>query len=112
MKKITIFIISIVFMACFSAYAIINSPVSTPLNTSTYTAIKIPLEYGCRDIVVYTDDSSSFYIATNSTGTDEATVPAGSALSIDCVRDTSGIIMYAKASEGTPSLICIYGPKK
>ena len=105
---------TLIFSAIFvvSAFAVINAPVVTALNTSTYTAVTIPRTNGsCRAVTVYTEDSSSFYIASDSTGTGEALVPANTSLSYNCVTDTAGVVLYAKSSSGTPNLVAIVGEK-
>lgn len=88
----------------------IQEPVVIALNTSTYTAIEIPVaNKRCRPISVHTEDSSSFLIAIDDSGTGEAIIPAPGIYSNDCVTDTNGVIFYAKASAGTPNLVVLIG---
>jgi len=93
----------------------IDTPVITALNASTYTAISIPKWTGpCRPISAYTDDGSSCLIAVDATGTGESTILSLDKYNNSCVRGTDGtgsttVLFYAKASAGTPNLILHYG---
>ena len=114
MKKVLLSIIvfsSILISVC--SYAVINTPNVIALNTSTYTAVTVPLTNGvCRPMAAYVDDGTSFLIAVDSSGTGEATVPANTFWSDSCVTDTAGVIFYAKASAGTPNIVVLVGAVK
>ena len=92
----------------------IKAPVVTALNTSTFVAILLPEvertegRFG-RPMSFYTDDGSSFLWADNSSGTGAATIPADTTFNHLNVKDSDGIVMYAKASSGTPNLVTIIG---
>lgn len=86
----------------------IKAPIVTALNSSTYTAILSP--GGCGGIGVYTEDGTSFYIATDSSGTGEAIVPADTSISFGnvCPEEVTNIVLYAKSASGTPNLVLLW----
>lgn len=110
--KIVLLIATCILIASLS-YALIVPPDSIALNASTYTAITIPLSNsGCRDVGVTTSDSTAWLLSYDEAGTKPVTIPAPGSLSIECVTDTSGVIFYAKASAGTPTMSVIIGVNK
>jgi hypothetical protein len=112
-KRIAIVLLSICLF-CGTAFAVINTPVVTALNASTYTAISIPKTNNpaCRAVSFYVDDGTAFLLAVDASGTGEATIPADTSISMDCVNDTGGIIFYVKASAGTPNLVVLWQAKQ
>lgn len=98
----------------------IQAPVITALNTSTYTPIVVPkssLKGGGhpRPMTYYTEDGSSFLQAVDDAGTGEAIIPAGAIFTEASISDKNesnipdGIIFYAKATAGTPNLVVKIG---
>ena len=95
----------------------IETPIITALNTSTYTAINIPNNFKlgrpCIPISAYTDDGSSWLIAVDGSGTGASTILALTPYNNSCVQgnitddsaDGTETIFYAKATAGTPNLI-------
>lgn len=92
----------------------ITTPSVTALNTSTFTAIKIPKWDGpCKPIAAYTEDGTEWYISDTSAGTVEATILEDVSYSNECVMgddqtNNTTILFYAKASAGTPNLVVLY----
>ena len=110
MKKL--FVVCILFVAA-SAYAVMKPISHTTLNDATYVPVTLDSMWGCRDIVVYTADRAAFYVSSKADGSDGAPIAAGSSLSLDCVTDTNGVVLYAKAAAGEASdLICITNARK
>lgn len=110
MKKIIVVLMLCAIAISSACYALIVPPVSIALNASTYTAITIPVTNNrCRPVAVTTSDSTSWFLSYDSAGTTPVTIPAPGTLSIDCITDTSGVIFYAKASAGTPSMSVVIG---
>ena len=109
MKRLFLVLFLLAVIAA-SAYAVINTPVITALNTSTFVAITIPQTNGhCRWVSAHTEDSTSFIIAVDSSGTGAETIPASTAYKNPCVTDSVGVVFYAKATAGTPNLAINYG---
>ena len=87
----------------------IVKPIVTVLNTSTYTRIVMPAKLG--GVTVYTEDGTSFYVATDSSGTGEALVPADIAVGWDRITpnaNDSSAALYAKATVGTPNMVLLW----
>ncbi len=95
----------------------IPSPVVTELNASTYTAIELDVTVAGKvnnvfnPSAIYTEDGSAFYIATDSSGTDEALIPVSKVYNSASVKvdPATGIVCYAKAVGGTPNLVVLLG---
>lgn len=110
--KLSVLFLILFIITAVKAFAIIPLPVVTALNSSTYTAITISASNGpCRSVALFTEDGSSFLIATDSAGTGESIVPADVSISYRCVNDTSGVILYAKSVSGTPNLVVLVDDK-
>lgn len=83
---------------------------SFALNTTTFTAITTERVTVGRDIGVVTSDSSAWIFSDDEAGTKEVTVPAPGSLSFSGRRmDKDGVLFWAKASAGTPSLSLFVG---
>ena len=114
----TILFAVIITLCAVMASAIMNPIQVTALNASTYTAINVPSDYrnngGCVPVLAYLEGGASFLLATDSAGTDEATWPANTGLSNDCIkaRGSAGTVFYAKSASATPNLILVIGTDK
>lgn len=86
----------------------IIDPIITALNTSTYVEISVADNVWKRDVSLHTEDDSSFTIATDSSGTNAAVIPAGKSLSFKNVP-AGTTLLYAKAALGTPNLVLLTG---
>lgn len=78
------------------------------LNSSTYTEITsneaFPTPFSW-----FTEDSSSYYLASDSAGVNKILVPEGAIINQTLKPFPSGGIFYAKAVSGTPNLALITG---
>lgn len=84
--------------------------VVTELNTSTYTPIVIPFSDFVRPVSYFTDDESDFLEAVDDSGTGESTIPGTTKVNLRAmVNKSDGILLYAKASTGTPNLVVKIG---
>lgn len=92
----------------------INSPVITALNASTFVAVTLPKssDHVFNDISLWTEDQTAWTFATDADGTDAAIIPANTPFSIGGYSDKSNILLYAKASAGTPNLITFFKASK
>ena len=83
------------------------------LNTTTYTEIGDIEVSGSGNVKVlyYTEDGTSFYIANDSDGTNAYTVPDDTAIT-EKANVSNGILCYAKATYGTPTLVVKLGSLK
>lgn len=85
-----------------------KSPIITALNTSTYVSITMTGgDFGKWSVAYYTEDGTSFKIATDSAGSDEAIVPADSSINQSITVKSGGVLFYAKAVAGTPNLVLL-----
>ncbi len=85
-----------------------KSPIITALNTSTYVAISMPGGGNGRwSVAYYTEDGSGFYVATDSSGTDEALVPEDASINQSITTKSDEVLFYAKAVTGTPNLVLL-----
>lgn len=109
MKKIlfTLLILAIAGIC----YAMIPPTSTTALNDSSYTAITVPItNKPLINFAAVTDDSTAWYIADNSSGTNAALVTAPGSISYENVTpEPDGTIFYAKAAAGTPNLGVVVG---
>ncbi len=79
----------------------IYPPIDETLTTSTWTAIRLPAGFGCQEFSLWTEDSTEWYISSESDGSDEITVPANLPISLSKAhpKNTSGAILcYAKGT--------------
>lgn len=110
MKRLVLFLI--VLFISGSAYAGSNPPANVfTLNASTFTAITVAdvVAVG-RDIAVATSDSSAWVFSDTLAGTVEIPIPAPGTLSMQCRKmSQAGVLFYAKASTGTPTLSLLVG---
>lgn len=107
MKKI-FYISLILFFAVSVAYSLISPLVVTALNTSTFVAITLPDSNDAyQDVSIWTEDGTAFTISDTSAGTISGVVPANTPISIGDYEG-GGIVLYAKASAGTPNLVMLY----
>lgn len=88
-----------------------GNPASTSiaLNDSTFTAITLDTPSIGRDLGCVTSDSSAWIYSEDSAGTVPITIPAPGSISFECRKSVAGIIFYAKAVSGTPSLSVFVG---
>ena len=83
---------------------LIKSPISTELNIGSYVAITMGSQTG-YGFGIMLSDTTGFYIATDSVGTDETLIPGNvSGLSWPDLVHPGDIVMYAKAISGIPTL--------
>jgi len=113
MKKLLLIFVGLVLAVSISD-AVISQNTITAINASTYTAIMASKGSAfCRPVTVWTSDATAFWVSSNSSGTDAVQIPASSSYSSSCVKDTNGVIMYVKATAGTPNIYLSIGlPKK
>ena len=91
----------------------INAPIVTALNSSTFVAIKIGATNNkSRSISFFTDDGTAFLIATSVAGANVATVPANLPVNYGDLVDPDNTVVWVKASAGTPNLVVLVGGKK
>ena len=87
----------------------ITAPVVTAINTSTYKAITLPITDSVVPVTFYCDDTTAFLMATTSTGGNATTMPALLMPTLRVKTDSDGIMMWVKASAGTPNLVALVG---
>jgi len=89
----------------------INEPITTALNSSTFTAINIPKVHGFISVSYFMeDDTLTFYESATSAGPG-ALIPAGKVINIALMKVDirTGTVLYAKSASGTPNLIIKWG---
>jgi len=92
--------------------SLINSPVTTALNASTYVAINSGTQdcYGFILMISTGFASTGFYIATSVSGANATLIPAEVPwLPFTDFAPFNSTLLYAKAVSGTPNLILIPG---
>jgi len=77
-------------------------PFQTTLNSSTYTAVRLPSNMSCQNFAFWVEDGTSFYLSSDSAGTDNVLVPADTKLAVQEFHNKGTVLFYAKASSGTP----------
>jgi hypothetical protein len=82
------------------------SPLTISINASTYVPVELPDKTYQMDVLIYTEDNSEFYIATDINGSDAAPVPIGS-LSIPRVN-SGEILCYVKGTRSI-NLYVLFG---
>ena len=88
----------------------INNNINTEINASTYTAISIPVSPFVRPISYYSDDDLGWYEADDDSGTNETLLtPKTKVNQRTVVGNTTGPILYVKATAGTPNLVVKIG---
>jgi hypothetical protein len=93
--------------------SLIQAPLVTALNASTFVAITLPANaQNENDVLIWTEDGSAFSYDIIVAGTNAVTVPANSSISMARVSADGLPIMYVKASAGTPNLIVQAGPSR
>lgn len=109
MKKLIL--IGLILIITNTAHADATNPSSKSieLNTSTFTAITIDHSSIGRGIGVVTSDATAWVYSEDAAGTTEITIPAPGSLSFECRQDDKGVLFYAKASAGTPTLSVMVG---
>lgn len=82
----------------------------TALNTTTYTAVELPANKGCGDILVYVSDGSACLAAKNSAGLDERPFLADISEGWGSVCPIAGTdtIFWMKATSGTPNAVVLF----
>ncbi len=68
MKKLSLALF-VVFILAATAWAIFP-PLSTAVTTAGYSAVRLPAGYGCSSFGIAAEDGSSFYVASESDGSD------------------------------------------
>ena len=109
MKKIILAVILLVGISVVS-YALVDKCFTKVLSTS-YQEVTVTLSSTakCVPVLVWTSDGTGFYIAQDASGTGARFIP-GEDISFsgwgnDCVKvDSDGVIFWAKAVTGTPTL--------
>lgn len=112
MKRL-IFILTVAIFLTSNVYAENPNPTSKSiaLNATTFTAITIDPNSTGRDIGVATSDSSAWIFSDDAAGTVPITIPAPGTASWGCRKsDNNGVLFWAKASAGTPSLSVLVAP--
>lgn len=112
--KVCLTIIFLIGLLIGVSNAIVDNAVEKTLSTS-YAKVSLTgsVPSRCVPIAVWTADGTSFYIASDSSGTGEKLIPADIVYSNDCVKiDSDGGILWAKASSGTPVLYVDIGRDK
>jgi len=80
----------------------INLPIVTALNTSTYVAIQLAANQSGRKFTCCISDGTACLIAIDSSGTGAYTTLADLYFTIENGEPKNGILCYALASAGTP----------
>jgi hypothetical protein len=92
--------------------SLINRPVTTTLNASTYTEIRTGTQdcYGFIILISTGYSSTGFYIADNEAGTGAVLIPEGiSGIPWTDFVEFDSTVMWCKAASGTPDLILMPG---
>lgn len=92
----------------------IDSPITTALNSSTFVPIKLAINPRVNNIfnpiAAYTSNNTEWELATDVSGTDAVPVLVNQTYNNTHVKmDTDGTIFYARALAGVPNLIVHVG---
>ncbi len=82
----------------------IHPTINQAISTDDYVAVRLPANCSCRTFSLWTEDSKSYEISSDSTGSDAITVPDGFPLAIaqGHSKDAAGAILcYAKGTTST-----------
>ncbi len=82
----------------------IQKPITTALNTSTYVAITLGATQRCSSFGCWTEDGTAFYISDTAAGTVNVKTLPDQAINVDTKTGKGEVLFYAKASTGTPNL--------
>ena len=83
----------------------INLPVVTALNDTTYVAITLTADTPAWGFMVHTDDASAFYLALDDSGTGVQLIPEKYAPVWNHYEAVGTTVVYAKSVTGTPNLV-------
>ena len=86
----------------------------TPINSSSFTEVKIPYHLGVPSVSGYVSDFQSYFLAKDINGTDQIPFPENTTLNIDALapEDDELVVLYVKATSGTPNFILLANKRR